>query len=80
MKRPETRKANDDLSQTQFEESFMITETAIEVFEGEGGTVTKETEVKFTKLRVRHCKHNQSIGSPCVMIFQSFTRKSMAIR
>jgi len=27
----------------------MITETAIEVFEGEGGTVTKETEVKFTK-------------------------------
>jgi hypothetical protein len=27
----------------------MITETAIEVFEGDGGTVTKETEVKFTK-------------------------------
>src|SRR5260370_32143544 len=27
----------------------MNTETAIEVFEGEGGTVTEETEVKFTK-------------------------------
>ena len=27
----------------------MNTETAIEVFEGEGGTVTKEAEVKFTK-------------------------------
>ncbi|HJX11835.1 MAG TPA: aminotransferase class V-fold PLP-dependent enzyme, partial [Candidatus Binatia bacterium] len=45
----ETRKANDDLSQTQFEESVMPTETAIEAFEGEGGTVTKETEVKFNK-------------------------------
>ena len=27
----------------------MITETALEVFEGEGGAVTKETEVKFSK-------------------------------
>src|SRR3989304_3280781 len=44
-----TRKANDDLPQTQFEESVMATETAIEVFEGEGGNVTKETAVRFSK-------------------------------